>query len=604
MPTVAVERDALFQILEKTYTEEEFDQLCFDIGVELDEVTSEQQMARKEKGAEAATGEKEIILYKIDVPANRYDLLCLEGISRAFRVFLGMDPVPVYKCVEPKSRLVMNVEASTNQIRPFVVSAVLRGLTLDHLSYNSFLDLQDKLHFNICRRRSLVAIGTHDLDTLTPPFRYRAMAPKDIKFVPLMQEKEYTADKLMEYYLNDPAGKNLKPYVPLIYDSPVYPVIMDAKDTVCSLPPIINGSHSKISPETKNCLIECTATDLTKAEIVLNTIVCMFSQYCKDKFTVEPVDVVYEKDQGAGKKWEIDLTDRDAEAKVADVWSVIGITNKELTPEAMCTSCNKLQLTSTYDKASEMLRVKVPPTRTDILHPIDVIEDIAIAFGFDNIPKQMPSTNTVGKQQPVNQLADLLRDELARAGYLECLSLGLASMNENYHWLNRPDDKLAVVLSNPMTIEFEIVRTTLLPGILKTLRENKSMPMKDGVKLFEVSDIVLLDKTHPVGCRNHRRLCALYTGPTAGFEIIHGLVDRLMQLLEINLPESDKLPKYKITPSSEMTYFPGRSADLIIVDEKGETKIGSFGVLHPECLKNFEIVYPCSIVEIEIECFL
>ena len=231
-------------------------------------------------------------------------------------------------------------------------------------------------------------------------------------------------------------------------------------------------------------------------------------------------------------------------------------------------------------------------------------QDIAIAYGFNNVPKMIPPTCTVGKQQPVNQLSDLLRDELSRAGYLECLTLGLTSVDENYTWLNRPNDGLAVILSNPMTEEFEIVRTSLIPGVLKTLRENKSMPMKDGLKLFEVSDIVLLDATHEVGTRNHRRLCALYTGPTAGFEVIHGLVDRLMQLLEINTPDSDKLPKYKISPSVDKTFFPGRSADLVIVNAEGETKVGSFGVLHPQVLKNYAIVCPCSILEMEIECFL
>jgi phenylalanyl-tRNA synthetase beta chain len=106
-----------------------------------------------------------------------------------------------------------------------------------------------------------------------------AKAPKDIKFVPLMQTKEFDAAELMQYYLNDPEGKHIKPYVDIILDSPVYPVIYDANRTVLSLPPIINGSHSKISKDTKNCLIECTATDLTKAKIVLNTLVAMFSEY-------------------------------------------------------------------------------------------------------------------------------------------------------------------------------------------------------------------------------------------------------------------------------------------------------------------------------------
>ena len=100
MPTVGVERDALFAALEQTYTEEEFEVLCFDFGVELDEVTSEAQMARKEQG-DAAEG-SDVVIYKIDVPANRYDLLCLEGIARGFRIFLGKDPMPVYKVTKPQ----------------------------------------------------------------------------------------------------------------------------------------------------------------------------------------------------------------------------------------------------------------------------------------------------------------------------------------------------------------------------------------------------------------------------------------------------------------------------------------------------------------------
>jgi len=77
------------------------------------------------------------------------------------------------------------VKESTQSIRPFVVGAVLRGITFTPTTYKSFIDLQEHLHRNICRRRTLVAIGTHDLNTLTPPFYYHADPPSDIKFVPL-----------------------------------------------------------------------------------------------------------------------------------------------------------------------------------------------------------------------------------------------------------------------------------------------------------------------------------------------------------------------------------------------------------------------------------
>jgi phenylalanyl-tRNA synthetase beta chain len=162
------------------------------------------------------------------------------------------------------------------------------------------------------------------------------------------------------------------------------------------------------------------------------------------------------------------------------------------------------------------------------------MEDVAIAYGFDKIPVTFPSTLTVGRQQPLNKLGDHLRDEISRAGYIELLTHGLCSHNENFSFLNQSDDgRTAVVLSNPATIEFEVVRTTMIPGMLKTVENNKSMSVKDGLKLFEISDVVLLDPTADVGAKNVRRLCALYTGQTDGFEIIHGLVDRVMQLLGI-----------------------------------------------------------------------
>lgn len=169
-----------------------------------------------------------------------------------------------------------------------MVGAVLRNITLTQAAYDSFIDLQDKLHQNICRKRSLVAIGTHDLDTVTGPFRYRALAPADIAFVPLNQTRRMNGHELMEFYSTH---AQLKQYLPIIRESPVYPVIQDADNVVLSLPPIINGDHSKITLGTRNVLIECTATDLTKAIVVLDTIVCMFSQHCAEPFAVEPVDV-------------------------------------------------------------------------------------------------------------------------------------------------------------------------------------------------------------------------------------------------------------------------------------------------------------------------
>ena len=221
-------------------------------------------------------------VFKIEIPANRYDLLCVEGLTRALRIYKKEIQTPKFSVVKPAKQERMVVKPETKDVRGVLVAAVLRNVSLNKDSYASFIDLQDKLHQNICRRRTLVSMGTHDLDTIKGPFEYRAEPPKKIKFRPLNQTKEMDGAELMEFYQND---LHLREYLHIIRDKPLYPVIYDSNGVVCSLPPIINGDHSKITLNTKNILIEVTATDLKKAKIVLDTVVAMFSQYCEKKFT-------------------------------------------------------------------------------------------------------------------------------------------------------------------------------------------------------------------------------------------------------------------------------------------------------------------------------
>lgn len=538
----------------------------------------------------------------------------------------------------------MTVLKDTKRIRPYIVCAVLRNMTFTPENYANFIDLQDKLHNNICRKRTLVAIGTHDLDTLNPPFVYKALPPTDINFIPLSQTTSYRADKLMEFYSTDITTRHIKPYVDIIASSPVYPIIYDTSNTVLSLPPIINGEHSKITLNTRNVFIECTATDLTKANIVLNIMVTMFAEYCGDKFSVEVVETVYEEPVHAGtgggdhqlqQYFTPELNFRTATLNVNEAASIIGI---PLEPQQAANLCTRMGLqgkiikdvtqeakdaviTATVRENSTYLQVAVPPTRADVLHECDIIEDLAIAYGYNNIVRTIPKTSTVGEQLPINKLTDHLRRELAAAGYDETLTLALCSRQDNYdNMLLKDDGKTAVVLGNPQSDEFQIGRTAMAPGLLKALQCNRSSRIADGVKLFEVSDIMVLDSTTDVGARNERHLGALFTGPTAGFEIIHGIVDRIMQLLEVKVRPYvwEKIDptlattygragrRYYVEATNEVpTFFPGRGAQIFLEYENGtKTKVGNFGVLHPKVLANFELNYPATVLELNIEPFL
>ncbi|KAL1137504.1 hypothetical protein V6Z11_A12G311900 [Gossypium hirsutum] len=450
MPTVSVGRDRLFTALGRSYTQEEFEDLCFSFGIELDDVTTEKAIISKEKHLEEEkpTADDEII-YKIEVPANRYDLLCLEGLAQALLVFNGKEKIPKYTVanISKASMLKMHVKKETSLIRPFIACAVLRGITFDEASYNSFIDLQDKLHQNICRKRTLVAIGTHDLDTLQGPFTYEALPPPEINFVPLKQAKNFRADELMEFYKSD---LKLKKFLHIIENSSVYPVIYDRNRTILSLPPIINSAHSAITLKTKNVFIECTATDLTKAKIVLNTMVTTFSTYCKRKFEVEPVEVI--SFDGKSSVYP-DLSEYNMEVPLSYITGSIGV---PLEVDEVTSLLKRMQLHAEKAESDEAkISVSVPPTRSDILHPCDVMEDVAIAYGYNNIPKRTLSSL---KPLPLNQLSDLIRYEIAMNGFTEVLTWILCSKKENFEMLNRKDDKsTAVIIGNPRSSDFESI---------------------------------------------------------------------------------------------------------------------------------------------------
>jgi len=362
----------------------------------------------------------------------------------------------------------------------------------------------------------------------------------------------------------------------------------------------------------------------------------MFSEYCAQPFTTVPVTVQYEDESGSIVDSYVTpkLFVRREKANVDFCNSMIGI---NITADEMVALCNKVQLgPATLLEDGTVLEVTVPPTRSDILHAVDIAEDVGIAFGYNNIVKKVPQTNTVGGEFPLNQLGDLLREEIGRAGYIEVLTHGLCSVHDNFTALQCPvRADIAVSLSNPANIEYEVIRTTLLPGLLKTLQHNRSASFTNGFKVFEISDVVIADNEWVVtdtivGAKNVRKLAAVYAGPTSGFEIIHGLVDRIMTLTEV-APEAEYVAtsvkkaqteeeRYRVSkegwyytvaplPSDAHEfnmYFPGRAAQVLLTKPGIETKIrlGTFGILHPKVLKNFDIMYPSSVVELDLELLL
>ncbi len=270
-----------------------------------------------------------------------------------------------------------------------------------------------------------------------------------------------------------------------------------------------------------------------------------------------------------------------------------------LSADAAAELLKRMQLSAQPVHGGKALQVAVPPTRPDVLHAADVMEDVAIAFGFNNIPKSVPATVTTGRAQPLNTLCDLLRLEVAMAGFTEVLTWVLCSMADNFENIGAVNDGLtAAVVANPAASDFQAVRCSLLPGVLRTLGHNKEAPLP--VRLFELGDIVLLDPERDVGARNCRRLLALSSNTKAGFEVVHGLLDRLMEVLHVPADPTAGYHTLAAPPQKEGPWLPGRVADVLL---RGQ-RIGRMGVVHPDVLARFDVAHPCSALELDIEPFL
>lgn len=447
--------------------------------------------------------------------------------------------------------------------------------------YDSLIDLQDKLHSGLGRKRTIVSIGTYDLDTLVPQegdstITYDAIKPSDFHLVPLNRTQSVDGLGLMTMLESD---LKLKKFLPLIRDLPKYPVLRDARGTVMSVPPIINGDSSKITLNTRNIFIDVTGIDEQKVLTALDILVCAFSRYGKpSSYNVSGEQCGSVQEDGSPHEYVESVTILNAEnneirktpalstrSQLVSISYVNDIVGVSFTGMQMIDLIKKMMLggrlvmkkglEESSFSSEDYIEALIPPNRPDIIHECDVMEDVAIAYGFNRIPATVPTCPTNAEPLPINKFTDQLRREVALAGFTEVLTFSLCSHAENFSMIRRQDPgNEAIVLSNPKTAEFEVVHTSLLPSMLKTLSSNRKMPLPQ--RIFQVADVVLkvnagdnfdystnVQYALEVGARNERRLCIVQCGTVSGFEVIHGILDRLMQVLNVRPTE------YSISPS-------------------------------------------------------
>ena len=581
MPTLNCNARYLYKLIGRTFSDLEFENLCFKFGLEVE-------------SSEIVGNEK---LLKIDCPANRHDLLSCEGLAMALKNYLGIASFPKISLKIHKPLLSVAVSPNVAPIRPFISCAVLRNITFSKEGFDSFIDYQDKLHQSLCRKRSLASVGTHDLDKLTLPVKYDALPREDINFIPLKQTSMLSCknDGLAKFYQND---KHIYPYVHLLSTFSKYPVVLDGDSRILSLPPIINSALTEVTTSTKNVFIECTGVDQNKVQILLNLIVSAFSLHCEEKFTVEAVEI-----------------NRDGQASISPIFTettfqcdVLSFARRIGMPMELVQDkgnlqelLGKMQLSVENENANEnTITISAPISRPDILHECDIMEDVAIAYGYDKLVEDVKPVKTLGQglQTKIGKLSKAIKSELASAGYCESLSFSLCSHAEAFeNCLIVDDGKTAVHIQNPQTKEFQICRPSLLPGILKTVACNLKEPLP--IRLFEVSDVMVKSNSNAIGAHNQHKVACLHAhSESSSFENIRGALDYLFEKLEI-----DKW-YLECNGSKTSSYMNGRGAEICVETKAGPIYVGTMGVLHPQLLNNFGIPFPCAYFELSLEFLL
>ena len=497
------------------------------------------------------------------------DNLSVEGVARSFKGFIGQEiGFPDYKVEE--SGEYVEVDEDVAKIRPYIGFAKIDNVdfTGDKLKY--IMDFQENLHWVIGRDRKKVAIGIHNADVVTGPFKYIA-TPKDANaFVPLEKDFEMTPDEILTQH-----DKGVD-YAHLIQDFDKYPLILDKDDNVLSMPPIINGELTKIREDTKNIIVDVTGTDERAVNQALNIICCSFAEVGGQ---IKSMEVRY-----ADKSIKTpDLTPQEMNVHVDTANSLIGGTS--LTAEDIKGLLLKARFDAEIISENEVKAI-IPAYRVDILHEVDVVENIAVQYHINSVEAKLPEINTVAYENDWFKAESTIREVMVGLGFQEVMSLMLTNEEAHYEKMNHPEEE-HVQVARPITIDRTMIRTSLINSLMEFLEDNKHEDLPQ--KIFEIGDILYLDDTKENKTRSSKKLAALICHSTANFTEIKSVMTSVLTNLGYTMEISD---------SENKTFIEGRVADVVGEAQKGTIK-GFFGEVSPEVITNFTLEYPVIAFEIE-----
>jgi phenylalanyl-tRNA synthetase beta chain len=495
---------------------------------------------------------------EIEIFPNRPDLYSLQGFMRSFLAFLGKKTgLKQYKLNKPEKNYEVKVDKAVNEVRPFTACSIVKGLKFDDEKIKEIIDIQEKLHSTLGRNRKKLAIGIYPLEHITLPITYTAKKPENIKFIPLESTKEMTGSQILRQH---PTGRE---YSHLLKNKKTFPVFIDAKNEVLSMPPIINSKKTgKISNTTKDIFIECSGFDLNILKKSLNILVTMLADIGGK---------IYQMNLTGLKQTTPDLTPEKMKISIED-------TNKLLGLELNKKQVKKLLEKMGYNFSVGDSEIQIPAYRVDILHPVDIYEDIAIAYGYDKFIPEIPQISTIGEEDKKEIKKRKISEILAGLSLIEISTHHLLTKQDN----KKSREKSEIQVEDSKT-DYKFLRSSLLPSILKVLSENLDSEYPQ--KIFEIGTIFKRDEQEETGIKETDKLAIALT--PSNFTELKQILEYLAKMLSV---------EFKIQETENEKYIPGTVGKIML----NEKDIGILGEIHPSILKSWHLKMPLNYLEVDL----
>ncbi|MBS1266338.1 MAG: Phenylalanine--tRNA ligase beta subunit [Candidatus Woesearchaeota archaeon] len=540
MPTVHLNKKVLEKLVGKKLRLKKLKDRISYLGTDLDGIEGDQ--------------------ISVEIFPNRPDMLSEQGFGRALASFIGTKTgIKKYKVHKSGKQVIVK---DLPKQWPYAVACIVKGLEFDDEKIREVIQLQEKLGTTLTRNRKKGGLGLYPLEKIKFPVTFTGKHPQDIFFRPLEFPNDLTANSILEKH---PKGRE---YGHIIEGWKSYPVFIDANQKIMSMPPIIN-SHDvgKIDETTTDVFIECTGYDLNTIKISLNILATSLADMGGQ---IQSIEMVYPDEK-------YPIPDLEPEKMKLDVNYVNKVLGLDLTKK-QCIKYLK-QMGFGYEN-----RVLIPAYRADILHQADLVEDIAIAYGYENFKEEIPNVATVGKEDDFEIFKRKISQSLVGFGLIETSTYHLTNKKDLVENTKYKTD--FIELEKASSSEYNVLRTWLMPSLLQVLRANKHHEYPQN--LFEIGIVFNKDKSTETKIKQTSKLAVVLCQKESYFTQAKQILDYLMKSIGL---------KYKTKIGKHPCFIEGRCAKVQV----GKTKIGVIGELHPEVVSNFGLEVPAVGFEIDLK---